>query len=118
MTIEHEWVDLTARGLQVLAVLIRLVLILIETVRWVADTRRGLENAYERYRIMLGRSLLIGLELLVAADIIETAAIDLTLRSLSTLGILVVVRTALSWTITVEVEGRWPWQRDRVHDSR
>ena len=88
MTIEHEWVDLTARGIQVLAVLIMLVLILIETVRW------------------------------VAADIIETAAVDLTLRSLSTLGILVVVRTALSWTITVEVEGRWPWQRDRVQDSR
>ena len=118
MTIEHEWVDLTARGIQVLAVLIMLVLILIETVRWVADTRRGLENAYERYRIMLGRSLLIGLELLVAADIIETAAIDLTLRSLLTLGLLVVVRTALSWTITVEVEGRWPWQRDRAQDSR
>lgn len=113
MTTEHEWVDLAARGIQALAVLIMVVLILVETVRWIVHTRRGDAQAYEYYRVMLGKSLLIGLELMVAADIIETAAIELTLLNLAMLGGLVVVRTALGWTLTVEVEGHWPWQRGR-----
>ena len=113
MTSEREWVDLAARGIQALAVLIMVVLILVETVRWIVHTRRGAEQAYEYYRVMLGKSLLIGLELLVAADIIETAAIQLTLLNLEILGALVIVRTALGWTLTLEVEGHWPWQRGR-----
>lgn len=113
MTSEREWVELAARGIQALAVLIMVVLILVETLRWMVHTRRGSKTAYEHYRIMLGKSLLIGLELLVAADIIQTAAIELTLLNLATLGALVIVRTALGWTLTVEVEGHWPWQRGR-----
>ncbi len=116
MTSEREWVELVARGIQALAVVIMVVLILSETVRWIVYARRGGENAYERYRVMLGKALLIGLELLVAADIIETAAIDLTLANLEVLGVLVVVRTALGWTLSVEVEGQWPWQRGRRDD--
>ena len=110
MASEREWIDLAARGIQALAVLIMVVLIVSQTVRWVVYARRGGENAYEHYRIMLGKALLVGLELLVAADIIETAAIEMTLLNLATLGALVVVRTALGWTLTVEVEGHWPWQ--------
>ena len=113
MTTEREWIELAARGIQALAVVIMVVLILVETVRWIAHTRRGGEKAYEHYRVMLGKSLLIGLELLVAADIIETAAIQLTLLNLAILGALVIVRTALGWTLTLEVEGHWPWQRGR-----
>jgi uncharacterized membrane protein len=62
---------------------------------------------------MIGKSLLVGLELLVAADIIRTVTLDTTLASIAALGALVVVRTALSWSVTVEVEGRWPWQPER-----
>jgi uncharacterized membrane protein len=113
MTSEREWVELTARGIQALAVVIMVVLILSETVRWVVYMRRGRDDAYEYYRVMLGKALLIGLELLVAADIIETAAIELNLLNLAVLGALVVVRTALGWTLTVEVEGQWPWQKGR-----
>jgi len=113
MTTEREWIELAARGIQALAVVIMVVLILVETVRWIAHTRRGGEKAYEHYRVMLGKSLLIGLELLVAADIIQTAAIQLTLLNLAILGALVIVRTALGWTLTLEVEGHWPWQRGR-----
>jgi uncharacterized membrane protein len=113
MTSEREWVELAARGIQALAVVIMVGLILSETVRWIVYARRGRENAYEYYRVMLGKALLIGLELLVAADIIETAAIELNLLNLAVLGALVVVRTALGWTLTVEVEGHWPWQRGR-----
>ena len=110
MTAEREWVEWAARGIQALAVAIMVVLILAETTRWLIHTRRGIVKAYEHYRVMLGKSLLIGLELLVAADIIETAAIELTLLNLAKLAVLVVVRTALGWTLTVEVEGHWPWQ--------
>src|SRR5439155_24511193 len=66
---------------------------------------------YETYKIRIGRSLLLGLEVLVAADIVKTIAIELTFTSLGLLAGLVLVRTFLSWTLVLEIEGRWPWQR-------
>jgi uncharacterized membrane protein len=106
----RAWMGLVAHGIQILAVLIMVTFIVTVTARWLMQSRQEIVNAYAHYRVMLGRSLLLGLELLVAADIIETAAVELSLANLKTLGALVVVRTALSWTLTVEVEGRWPWQ--------
>ena len=70
---------------------------------------------YDVYKIRIGRSLLLGLEVLVAADIVKTIAIELTFASLGLLAGLVVVRTFLSWTLVLEIEGRWPWQRSREH---
>jgi uncharacterized membrane protein len=70
--------------------------------------------AYGRLRSGLGRAILVGLELLVAADIIRTVAIDQTLQSVAVLGIIVVIRTFLSWSLEVEIDGRWPWQRGSV----
>jgi uncharacterized membrane protein len=67
---------------------------------------------YDRYKIHIGRSLLLGLEVLVAADIVKTIAIELTFTSLGLLAGLVVVRTFLSWTLVLEIEGRWPWRRE------
>ena len=61
-------------------------------------------------RVYLGRSLLLGLEFLVAADIIQTVLIEPTLRGILSLGLLVVVRIVLGWSIAVEIEGCWPWQ--------
>ena len=58
-------------------------------------------------------SLLLGLDLLVASDIIHTAAIEPTLYGIGTLGLLVFVRIALTWSLVVEAEGRWPWQPAR-----
>jgi uncharacterized membrane protein len=60
--------------------------------------------------VRLGKALLLGLEILVAADIVRTVALEATLESILTLGLLVLVRTFLSWSLTVEIEGRWPWQ--------
>jgi uncharacterized membrane protein len=71
--------------------------------------RRAVAGHYELYKIRLGRSLLLGLELLVAADIVKTIAIEPTFMSLGVLAGLVLVRTFLSWTLTLEIEGRWPW---------
>lgn len=62
-------------------------------------------------KIRIGRSLLLGLEVLLAADIVKTIAIELTFTSLGLLAALVLVRTFLSWTLVLEIEGRWPWQQ-------
>ena len=109
-------IELIVRVIETLAVGIMLVFILIGTWRFLCHSLGKIEGAYERYRIVLGKTLLVGLELLVAADIIETVAVDLTLSNLTLLGGLVLVRTVLGWTLTVEVEGHWPWQQ--TNESR
>jgi uncharacterized membrane protein len=66
--------------------------------------------AYESYKHQIGRSLLLGLEFLVAGDVVRTVALEPTLNNVAVLGLLVLVRTFLAWTLAVEIEGRWPWQ--------
>ncbi len=67
-------------------------------------------KAYESYKHQIGRSLLLGLEFLVAGDVVRTVALEPTLNNVAVLGLLVLVRTFLAWTLSVEIEGRWPWQ--------
>lgn len=74
----------------------------------------GWAGAYERYRANLGRGILIGLELLVAADIIATVAAPLDFRSVGALGVIVLIRTFLSFSLEVEIKGHWPWQESRI----
>lgn len=77
---------------------------------------RGLRRTgpvYARFRRVLGRAILLGLELLVAADIIKTVAVTPTLESVAVLGVIVLIRTFLSWSLEVEISGRWPWQKWR-----
>jgi len=66
--------------------------------------------AYDSYKQQIGRSLLLGLEFLVAGDVVRTVALEPTLVNVAVLGLLVLVRTFLAWTLAVEIEGRWPWQ--------
>lgn len=73
--------------------------------------REEFPSAYRSYRQGLGRAILLGLELLVAGDIIRTVAISPTFASVGVLAAIVVVRTFLSFSLEVELEGRWPWQR-------
>jgi len=113
MESSRQWIELIVRLIESLAVGIMVVFILIGTSRFLFHSLNKIEGAYERYRIVLGKTLLVGLELLVAADIIETVAVALTLSNLTLLGGLVLVRTVLGWTLTVEVEGHWPWQETR-----
>jgi uncharacterized membrane protein len=65
---------------------------------------------FDSYREHLSRGILLGLELLVAADIVRTLVVEPSFRSVGVLGLIVVVRTFLSFTLEVEVTGRWPWQ--------
>jgi uncharacterized membrane protein len=71
-------------------------------------------DVYRRFRQDLGRGILLGLEFLVAADIIRTVAVTPTLQSVAVLGLIVVIRTFLSMALQVEVDGRLPWQRPPV----
>jgi uncharacterized membrane protein len=68
-------------------------------------------DTYRLYRRQLGRSILLGLELLVAADIIRTVAVTPTVRSVAVLAGIVLIRTFLSFSLELEITGRWPWQK-------
>lgn len=76
--------------------------------------RDGLEASYHRYRADLGRGILIALELLIAADILKSLVIDPTLNGLAVLAGIVLVRTFLSFSLDVEINGHWPWERTRL----
>jgi uncharacterized membrane protein len=112
----REWIEIAAQGIETLAAGIMVCFIVFGTTRWLFHSGKKIEGAYERYRVVLGKTLLVGLELLVAADIIRTVALDLTLRNIALLAGLVGVRTFLGWTLTVEVEGRWPWEKGKESD--
>jgi uncharacterized membrane protein len=75
------------------------------------STRAG---AYREYRQAVGKAILLGLEFLVAADIIRTVAVEPTFTSVGVLAVVVAVRTFLSFTLDVELEGHWPWQQRRA----
>ena len=69
------------------------------------------EDAYRSYRQGLGRAILLGLEILVAADIIRSVAISPSFSSVGVLALIVLVRTFLSFPLQLEIEGRWPWEK-------
>jgi uncharacterized membrane protein len=69
-------------------------------------------DIYRRFRQQLGQTILLGLELLVAADIVRTVAAEPTLTSVAVLAIIVLIRTFLSFSLEVELTGRWPWQKN------
>lgn len=83
-------------------------------IRRVLQRRGEFPDAYRLYRQSLGRAILLGLELLVAGDIIRTVAVSPTFTSVGVLAVIVLVRTFLSFSLEVELEGRWPWQRRAV----
>jgi uncharacterized membrane protein len=70
------------------------------------------KTAYQQFRSDFGKAILLGLEFLVAADIVGTVAVGATLPDLAVLGTLVLIRTFLSFTLKVEISGHWPWQRE------
>jgi len=72
--------------------------------------RRTREEIYHRFRTSLARGILLGLEFLIAADIIGTVAIEPTLENLYALGLIILLRTFLSFALECEITGRWPWQ--------
>jgi uncharacterized membrane protein len=110
-----EWIELAALAIEVIAVAIIIGAILYSLFHYlyhsILDPDK--EGLYQKLKFRLGRALLRGLEILVAADIIRTVALEATLQSVTVLGLLVLIRTFLSWALVVEIEGRWPWQPKR-----
>jgi uncharacterized membrane protein len=110
-----EWIEYASLAIEVLAVAIIVMAIAVSTVRFVVRSLvRAPGNLFRNYKISLGKALLLGLEILVAADVVRTVALDATIQAVVTLGLLVLIRTFLSWALVVEIEGRWPWQPGRV----
>lgn len=105
-----EGVGLVVDAAGVVAIVLGL---LIATVRYAMAGLRD-DGGYRRFRQDLGRGILLGLEFLVAADIIRTVAVVPTLQDVLVLGVIVLIRTFLSMALQVELEGRWPWQREAV----
>jgi uncharacterized membrane protein len=109
------WVEYAAMGVELLAVAIIVVAILMATVAYLSKIalRQADRATYNDYRHKVGRALLLGLEILVAADIIRTVVLEPTLANVLVLGLLVLIRTFLSWALLLEIEDRWPWQPRR-----
>jgi uncharacterized membrane protein len=108
-----EWIEYAALAIEVLAVAIIVVFIFSSIIHYFISGIRHPEEQLQQYKKLkynLGRTLLLGLEILVAADIVRTVALESTLESVAILGLLVLVRTFLSWALIVEIEGHWPWQ--------
>src|SRR5215471_295296 len=109
----HVFVDQLAKALELVGVAIILGGIILATVTFVRDGARASDwrSAYPRYRSDIGRGILLGLELLVGADIISTITAPLTFESVGLLAGIVAIRTFLSFSLETEIEGCWPWQR-------
>jgi uncharacterized membrane protein len=109
------WIDAAAVAIEILAVVIIIVAIFVSVGRYLfqAVLHPEVEERYSQLKRRLGRTLLLGLEILVAADIVRTVALEATLESVLVLALLVLIRTFLSWALEVEIEGRWPWQPKR-----
>lgn len=108
----REVIEVLSVATEVLAIVIIVIGIVVGTANyWRGSVTRPPDPAaYDHYKRRVARSMLLGLEILVAADIVRTVALDPTLEAVAALGLLVLVRTFLSWALVVETEGRWPWQ--------
>lgn len=102
-----------ATGLEFFGVGVILIGVAVATAGYVRDLLSpGQRDAYERYRANLGRGILLGLEILIGADIIATIIAPLTWESVGLLGLIVLIRTFLSFSLEVEIDGQWPWTRN------
>jgi len=109
-----EIVELTGLVVEGVGVLIIVLGLLFASARFALPGFRRAGSAYRRYREDLGKAILLGLEFLVAGDIIRTVAVAPTLQNLLLLGLIVLIRTFLSMSLEVELEGRLPWKRNET----
>ncbi|MFN3624817.1 MAG: DUF1622 domain-containing protein [Hyphomicrobium sp.] len=103
-----EVLDVTAFAVILLAVAISTAAFIVRV------TQTGFLANYRDYRANLGRGILIGLEILIAADILKSVVVDPTLQGIAVLGGIVLIRTFLSISLDVEINGHWPWETTRL----
>lgn len=118
----EDLLHLVTRAIEWCGILVIVLGIVLATWRYIQRSRSGKaeDHSLRHYRADVGRGILLGLEFLVAADIIATVAIEPTLESLAVLAGIIVIRTFLSLSLEVEITGRWPWRQDpeEVEDRR
>lgn len=107
----QEVMELVGQGMDAAGVAVIVLGVAASSVVALARAVRRAPGAYEGYRRNLGRSILVGLEILVAADIIRTVAVTPTFSNLGVLALIVLIRTFLSFSLELEITGRWPWQK-------
>lgn len=105
-----EW---CAAGIEILGLAVIILFAALSLITGAALLIKGheKEEVFRKVRHMLGLGILLGLEFLIAADIIHTVAVELTFESVGVLALIVLIRTFLSFTLDLELTGRWPWQR-------
>jgi uncharacterized membrane protein len=108
-----DWVEAVGKVIDGVGVAVVVLGLALATAIFFSRVRRRdeFESVYRAYRQGLGRAILLGLEFLVAADIIRTVAVSPTFKSAGVLALIVIIRTFLSMALQVEIEGRWPWQQ-------
>ncbi len=110
-------IELIGSAFELVGVIVLVIGSILAFLRYVVDLIRLRDGplAFRHLRLYLGRAIVLGLELLIAADIIRSVAINPTFASVGVLALIVLVRTFLSWSLEVEINGEWPWQRSRLH---
>lgn len=110
------WIEWLSISIEALAVTWIFVGVFSSTIRYffkkIKNPQPSLEP-YQEYRHTLARTLMLGLEILVAADVVRTVALEPSFENVGALGLLVLIRIILGWSLVVEIEGRWPWQPKR-----
>jgi uncharacterized membrane protein len=106
----------TGRVIEIAGIAVIVFGIILATVAllWRLRSGKDFESLFHRFRTDIGRAILLGLELLVGADIIGTVAVEPSFHSLGILAVIVAIRTFLSFSLEVEITGRWPWQPERT----
>lgn len=108
-----DWIKMTALFIEVAGILTMIFGTFLALWRYATD-RHQEGSSYRTFRHDLGKAILLGLEFLVAGDIIATVTIDATMNQVLVLGVIVVIRTFLSLSLQVELEGKWPWQKKEI----
>jgi uncharacterized membrane protein len=121
MSFESLFADV-ARGIEGVGVVIMTVGLVVVLARYCYSTvtgrhRPGDLSSYEQLRVSMGRVILLGLEILIVGDIVGTIIVKTSIESVLALGLIVLIRTVLSFALEVEISGRWPWQQQRAQSS-
>ena len=110
-----HWIALVVEGAGVAIIALGVLAALVAAIRHVIK-REDWAEIYIGFRVSLGRSLILGIEFLVAADIIGTVAVRPTVENLATLALIVLIRSFLSFVLEVEITGSWPWQKKSLRE--
>jgi len=115
----NETVEYIGRGLEAVGVAIIVIGVAASLIALIPRLarRESAQDAFTGARKNIGRSILFGLEVLVAGDIVLTVAVRPSFESVGVLAVIVLIRTFLSFTLEVEINGRWPWQKNRETGS-